>query len=220
MPSSTPSFSERDLHPLLVKFIYAHEHFQALARTILHEESAKKSRGYDEWLHPDIVGVYYPYRDFDLKVIEIQKELGSPTVKLFSFELKIDLSLSNLRQAYFQAVSNSTWANEGYLVALNIEPGTDFRDELSRLNNAFGIGIIQLDPENVDQSEIIFPARSKDIDWNTVSRLSDENRGFRDIIESIASSMKIMKQHGNYDELLTDEKYREYVENKRISRRA
>lgn len=218
VPPSAPKFAERDLHPLLVKFIYAHEHFQARARTILHEESSKKSKGYDEWLHPDIVGVYYPYRDFDPKVIEIQKELGSPTVKLFSFEMKIDLSLSNFRQAYFQAVSNSTWANEGYLVALNIEPGTDFTDELSRLNNAFGIGIIQLDPENVDQSEIIFPARSKDIDWITVSRLSEENPGFRDIIESIGSSMKIMKEHGKYDELLTDEKYREHVENKRISR--
>jgi len=216
-PIESPNFDERDLHPLLVKFIDANEHFHAKARTIHHEQSVKRAKGYDEWLHPDIVGVYYPYSDFDPKVIEVRRELGSPTVKLFSFEMKIDLNLTNVRQAYFQAVSNSSWANEGYLVALNVDSDGDFRDELSRLNNAFGIGIIQLDPEHVDESEIILPSRSKEvIDWATVDRLSDENPEFKEIIESILSSMKIAQTHGKYDQPYNEEEYKHYIEKKQI----
>jgi hypothetical protein len=30
--------------------------------------------------------------------------------------MKKELNFSNLRESYFQAVSNSSWANEGYLV--------------------------------------------------------------------------------------------------------
>ena len=219
-PAEVSNFDERDLHPLLVKFIDANEHFHAKARTIHHEQSVKRAKGYDEWLHPDIVGVYYPYSDFNPKVIEVRRELGSPTVKLFSFEMKIDLNLTNVRQAYFQAVSNSSWANEGYLVALNIDSDGDFRDELSRLNNAFGIGIIQLDPEHVDESEIILPSHSKEvIDWTTVDRLSDENPEFKEIIESILSSMKIAQTHGKYDQPYNEDEYKQHIEKKRIMKR-
>ena len=42
-------------------------------------------------------------------------------LKIYSFEMKKYLSIANLREYYFQAVSNSSWANEGYLVALNID---------------------------------------------------------------------------------------------------
>jgi len=80
-PAEVSNFDERDLHPLLVKFIDANEHFHAKARTIHHEQSVKRARGYDEWLHPDIVGVYYPYSDFDPKVIEVRRELPPSEVK-------------------------------------------------------------------------------------------------------------------------------------------
>lgn len=31
------------------------------------------------------------------------------------------MNFTNLREYYFQAVSNSSWANEGYIVALDID---------------------------------------------------------------------------------------------------
>jgi len=77
----------------------------------------------------------------------------------FRFELKVSLNFGNLRQSYFQAVSNSSWANEGYLVTLRIDDDPTFKDEVRRLNNAFGIGIIKLNPENIYESEILFPSR-------------------------------------------------------------
>ena len=103
------------------------------------------------------------------------------------------------------------------MVALNIDSDGDFRDELSRLNNAFGIGIIQLDPEHVDESEIILPAHSKEvIDWATVDRLSDENPEFKEVIESILSSMKIAQTHGKYDQPYNEDEYKQYLERQRI----
>ncbi|KAA6320965.1 hypothetical protein EZS27_029325 [termite gut metagenome] len=56
---------EKDLHPLLVTFLYSDLHFKAQAKTILHEGSTKASKGENEWLHPDIVGVYFPFNDYE-----------------------------------------------------------------------------------------------------------------------------------------------------------
>jgi len=47
----------------------------------------------------------------------------------------------------FQAVSNSSWANFGYLVAAEIG-GTDTLKELRMLFAARGIGFIKLDVDN------------------------------------------------------------------------
>lgn len=88
---------------------------------------------------------------------------------MFSFELKVKLTFTNLREYYFQAVSNSSWANEGYLVVLEIENDPLLNDELRRLNNSFGIGIIVLNPSEIEESEILFPAREKEfVEWDTV----------------------------------------------------
>lgn len=39
-------------------------------------------------------------------------------------------------------------------------------DELRRLNNAFGIGVIRLEAEHFMQSEILFSAKEKEsLDW-------------------------------------------------------
>ena len=83
--------------------------------------------------------------------------------------MKKNIDYSNLRQYFFQAVSNSSWANEGYLVCLKIDEDPNFKNELQRLSNAFGIGIIKLNPESVSESEIICNARyNENIDWDTL----------------------------------------------------
>lgn len=90
--------------------------------------------------------------------------------------MKRDLNFANLRENYFQAVSNLSWANEGYLVTLNI----DETEELRRLTNAFGVGIIKLNAENIEESEILFQARfNETLDWNTINRLSEDNGDFK-----------------------------------------
>lgn len=151
-------FNERDLHTILVAFANTDTHFKAYLKTIFHENSKKGVKGLNEWLHPDLVGVYFPFRDYRKETLEIQEHLSISSIRLFSFEVKINLTFSNLREYYFQAVSNSSWANEGYLVTLRLDEDPTLKDEIRRLCNAFGIGVIKLNPDNVYESEILFPS--------------------------------------------------------------
>lgn len=184
------SFNERDLHPLLSSFVYVDSHFNCVTRTIHRERSRKKRRGVNEWLHPDLVGLYFPYKSFGDDTIELINSFNDCQYRLFSFEMKISVNFSNLREYYFQAVSNSSWANEGYLVALNYVDDPELQEEMLRLNNAFGIGFIKLNPENIEQSEILFPAQYNEaIDWDTLDKLSETNPEFKKFIKSAVSDI-------------------------------
>ena len=119
-------FHERDLHTIFVTYAFGDPHFKANLKTIFHESSIKGASGQNEWIHPDLVGVYFPFKDYKKENLEIQSHLTISSIKLFSFELKITLNFVNLRKYYFQAVSNSSWANEGYLVAVNIDEDPAF----------------------------------------------------------------------------------------------
>jgi hypothetical protein len=214
----TKKFNERDLHSLLVSYAFAETHFKANLKTIFHENSSKATKGQNEWLHPDLVGVYFPFRDYKSETLEIQNHLSITSIKLFSFELKITLNFSNLRQSYFQAVSNSSWANEGYLVALNIDDDPSFKDEVRRLNNAFGIGIIKLNPENIFESEILFPSRiNQEIDWDTVNRLANENADFSYFLKLITEDCKLGKVKSQYDKVLKMDELTKYIKDKGIN---
>lgn len=211
-------FNERDLHCILTTFAFGDPHFKAHLKTIYHEGSTKGTSGQNEWLHPDLVGIYFPFKDYRKETLDIQSHLTVSSIKLFSFELKISLNFVNLRKCYFQAVSNSSWANEGYLVAINIDDDTTFRDELRRLNNAFGIGIIQLNTENVFESEILFPAQTRQtIDWDTVNRLANENADFSDFLKLINEDCKLGKVKSLYDKVLTIDELIKYIKDKGIN---
>lgn len=210
-------FHERDLHPLLVAYAYADTHFKANLKTIFHENSQKSSKGQNEWLHPDLVGVYFPFRDYMAETLEIQSHLSISSIKLFSFELKVNINFLNLRQAYFQAVSNSSWANEGYLATLNMDDDPALLDEIRRLNNAFGIGLIKLNAENIYESSILFPARTNtEIDWDTVNRLNSENKGFSTFLKLLSEDCKLGKVKSDYDKVLSPEELSTYIQSKRI----
>jgi hypothetical protein len=164
-----PTYSERDLHPHLVYF--ASTNLNAYCKTISHSRSDKKE--YGEWVHPDLVACYFPIDVLRPEVVEFTSAIGTVAIKLFSFELKRVLNFSNLREAFFQAVSNSSWANEGYLVAAEISVAEDFQDELKRLTTSFGIGVIQLDVTDPDASEILYPARSREnLDIDAMDKLA------------------------------------------------
>ncbi|MDY2998610.1 MAG: HTH domain-containing protein, partial [Campylobacter hyointestinalis] len=47
---SKTSYSERDLHPLLSRFVSFNENFKAYTKTIYHESSKKSQKGADKWL--------------------------------------------------------------------------------------------------------------------------------------------------------------------------
>tara|TARA_Y100000588_G_C13543868_1_gene623176 strand:- start:8 stop:352 length:345 start_codon:yes stop_codon:yes gene_type:complete len=92
---------------------------------------------------------------------------------------------SNVREVFFQTVSNSSWANFGYLVASEIQ-GSETLRELGILSSLHGIGFIRLDIENPSESQIMIPAKEKTkIDWDTANRLAEENKDFLKYIKLI-----------------------------------
>jgi hypothetical protein len=162
---------------------YGFHYLKAYLKTIRHNKSDKKE--FSEWVHPDIVGCYFPFGDWKDEVVEVSSLMGNPAVKLFSFELKRELDFSNLRESFFQTVSNSSWANEGYLAAAEVSNDDDFNNELERLSTSFGIGVIRIDIDEPDSTEIVFPAKSKDfVDWDTINKLTF-NSDFRDLLKRI-----------------------------------
>ncbi len=197
-------YHERELHPFLTYFAYTY--MDIFTKTIYHEKSNK--RKYSQWLHPDIVGVYFPIEEWESEVLDFAKEIGSPSVTLYSFEVKKEIGFHNLRESFFQTVSNSSWANEGYLITANINQDDELMSELKRLSTAFGIGVIKLDIEDPDSSEIVLPAKHKrELDWDTINKLADENPDFKEFLKRIKidlSSKEIRKE--KYDKVLEREK--------------
>jgi len=209
-------WNERDLHPLLTYFVYANPSFGRgrgiLTKTIFHEISKKK--GYSEWLYPDLVGFYLPLEDWETELIELGKLSDNNLIRLYSFELKKSLNKGNYREAFFQAVSNSSWAHEGYLVAAEIKQDDDFLSELERLTISFRIGIIHLNLKDFDASSILFPAIPRtNMDWETMNTICAQNNGFKKFVQDVKIDFESKRIHkSEYDEILEDpDKYIEKV---------
>lgn len=57
--------------------------------------------------------------------------------------------------------------------------------ELKMLCSLHGIGFIRLDTESPANSEVIIPAREKEVDWHSADKLSRENTDFADFIDLV-----------------------------------
>ncbi|EJC34531.1 COG2958 family protein [Helicobacter pylori] len=178
---------ERDLHPFLTYMAYYNENLKCYTKTIFHEESVKSPKGMDRWLYPDMVGVRFLHAELSNEnLIAFSKKFDTLPVKLVSFELKKEISVNNCRECYFQAISNSSWANEGYLVGRHIDThNTQLMDLLKRLHASFGIGVIDLKTDE-DKSAILLNAKYKEkIDYTVASELSDKNKKFSGFLKSV-----------------------------------
>ncbi len=211
---------EKDLHKLLVKFLSEDPNFRLLCKTIRHEECKKGEGGQNKWNYPDIVGVYFPYNKYKGETLKFLHHTGQEKHKLFSFEFKKELSFSNLKESYFQAVSNSTWANEGYLVVFE-EIGDKVLGELRRLNQSFGIGVIKLESE-ISNSKILLPAKEREIDIPTLNMLIEQSpKDFEPFMANINKQIeagfdKQIDMNDFFKELLGDEAMQKYIKDKGI----
>lgn len=175
---------EYSLYPKLIEFM------KTELKVLCMRIDEKRSRnacgpGGNKWLYPDITGMEDLNSAWIREVQDCVKEYSDKRTKLWSFEVKQQVNRSNVREAFFQAVSNSSWANFGYLVAGDIT-GTDTLNELRILTSLHGIGIIRLDKENPVESQLVIPARERiDVDWNTANRLATENSDFLSYIKKV-----------------------------------
>ncbi|GAA7449307.1 COG2958 family protein [Helicobacter pylori] len=178
---------ERDLHPFLTYMAFGNENLKCYTKTIFHEESSKSIKGMDRWLYPDMVGVRFLHAELSNEnLIAFSKKFDTLPVKLVSFELKREISVHNCRECYFQAISNSSWANEGYLVGHHINThDLKLMDLLKRLHGSFGIGVIDLRTDE-DKSAILLNAKYKEkIDYTVALELSEKNEKFSGFLKSV-----------------------------------
>lgn len=183
-PVSASSSKESDLYPLLSK--YLRSELGIFSKRIDEKKSSnKKGAKGNKWLYPDLVGMEDLTFDWHKEIKDVVKEYADKKTKLWSFEVKVLLNRSNVREAFFQAVSNSSWANFGYLVAAEVE-GADTMKELRMLYSLHGIGLIKVDPQNSADSQILIPARERlDVDWATCNRLTQENKDFLQVMKLV-----------------------------------
>lgn len=153
--------------------------------------SNKHGKNGNIWLYPDIVAMedLTQYLDNDIK--DCMKHHTDKKVKLWSFEVKLLINRSNIRESFFQAVSNSSWANYGYLIATDLEESA--KRELNILSSLHGIGLILFNPRE-DEGNIIIPAQErKNIDWETANRITQENPDFKSFITEVTDFYKTGK---------------------------
>lgn len=210
---SINNLHERELHPFLVRYLA--KKMNVYSKTIYHEVSTKTAKGKSEWLHPDIVGFNLPVENWSEKVLELCGNFSISRATIYSFELKKVITIDSLREQFFQAVSNSSWANEGYLVGVDIDvENLELMQEMNRLSSAFGIGIIKLNLANCEASEILFQSRRKGVlDGETMNKLFNINNNFQAFIQVVLDSIKINSTIANkLDAVLSPSQLKEILE--------
>jgi len=183
------NYGERDLHLLFSTYLNSKN---ILNKTILHEQS-NSNDGHQKWIHPDMIGIKFS----SFKTDETQRLIRSlnsvDTFRLSSYELKKEIGTDyELKKSYFQAVSNSSWANYGYLVTFEIN--SSLMDEMERLNESFGIGIIEL-KANPFESKILFSSKYRELDFKTIDKLCNVNNDFKKYIELIEEILTADKKN-------------------------
>lgn len=215
------TYQERDLHILLSSYLKAQNIY---VKTIFHEKSNGKDKQ-QKWVHPDIVGISFSNIESKNAKALLKITNQSETYKVTSYELKRTISSDyELKEGYFQTVSNSSWANYGYLVAFEIN--SSLLGEIERLNKSFGIGVIEL-KANPFESKILFPSKYNEIDFGTVDKLCRINSEFNNLIKKTEN---ILTAPSNYDTaiiaefsefcdgfMVEDTEIEKYCDNKNIS---
>ena len=186
--STSSTYDERSLHKLFCSYLRT---CNIYAKTIFHEKSSSKTDSSQKWVHPDIIGVEFEEFNNDATLSLLKATEPKESVHIYSYELKKKIESDyQLKQCYFQALSNSSWANYGYLVAFEIND--DLLEEMVRLNNAFGVGIIHM---QANECRTICPARKKQLDYSTIEKLNNLNKDFNEFIAKLSKVINATKEY-------------------------
>lgn len=175
---------EYNLYPDLMKYLYQK---MGLYCYRIDERRSHNTRGNNgnHWLHPDIVALEPIDQNWHEAIRTCVRYGHHNSARLWSFEVKQDLTRSNVRSCFFQAVSNSSWANLGYLVTTGLKEGVE--PELRILASLHGIGVLLLNKAKLSQSQILIPAQERlTVDWQSANRIIEINQDFKEYIELIS----------------------------------
>lgn len=198
--NKTKVYNERDLHLLLSSYL---KNLDIFSKTIFHEQSRNSIDNHQKWIHPDMVGISFLNLQSKASQTLLKAVSRADIFKITSYEVKKEINTDyELKKTFFQAVSNSSWANYGYLVAFDIADSLD--EEMERLNQSFGIGIIELKP-NPYESKILYPSRYKDLDFKTIDKLCKINKDFNAFIEQTEKLLTAQERYIKSTEKELDE---------------
>ncbi|OCX51298.1 hypothetical protein BEL04_14795 [Mucilaginibacter sp. PPCGB 2223] len=196
----TKTYDERSLHKLLSSYL---KNAGTYSKTIFHEQSTFGKDNNQIWTHPDMVGVRLLNLQSKASQTFIKSINRLDALKISSYEIKKEINNDgDLKKAFFQAVSNSSWANYGYLVAF--EFGSSLMSEIERLNQSFGIGVIQL-RANPYKSTVLYQPRYRDLDFATIDKLCQINKDFEKFIEQIEKLLTAEERYYKSTEKELDE---------------
>ena len=174
--------SESELYPLLVDWLRS----QGVHARRIDERRQRATRGSgaNQRRWPDIVGYEDRTRELDGDVKHLASTLGANATRLWSVEVKLDLDIHNVRDAYYQTMMNSGWANVAYLAAWQISPAAE--EEARELWERQGVGLIHIGAGKPGKSRILIHAREREgLDWRAVDRLTRENEDFRRFVRDV-----------------------------------
>jgi hypothetical protein len=200
---------------------------------IEHTQAKKGPAGQHIWKFPDVVILRWAAgksketgAKLDPTLLATMSSLGEPPFMLQSVELKVSLSLTSVRENFFQCLSNSKWAHRSTLVvAANVDDEI-LRNELERLGASYDVSILTYGiPEATLQTlpsakkirDMPLPQFEQDIaplisesrisgardkaalDWETIKDLQSISGDFVSLFEWIAYCLE-EKQAFTFDE--------------------
>ncbi len=193
------NLKDHELYPVLAEFLWLR--FNIYSKRIDEKRSLNSPcAGGKKWLSPALVGMEDMSRDWLHEVKDFVQLYSGKKTKLWSFAVTTQLDQFNIRETYFQAVSNSSWAHFGYLVSREVV-GDETRKKLELLTQLHGIGFMQLNVAQPAASKIIFTAKERtELDFDRVNRLAEKNKDFRDYIKAVHEFHQIGRVHAvNWD---------------------
>lgn len=190
---------------------------------IEHTTALRQPAGVNKWKFPDVVELDWNAGEatedgfiLDKAVLEVKRSLGEQPFRVASVELKVDLTLANFRQHFFQCVSNSMWSHAATLVVAAPIVDSLLAGELRRLGASYGVQIHAFDlslerlsqlpnatqilslPDDqfetlrgdIKPVQISAGATRHAIDWDHVRDMMTQSQDFKDIFEWIARCLR------------------------------
>ncbi len=160
-----------------------------------HTKALKEKKGINHWRYPDIIGIRKRnyLENGILKIADLTGQKYYP--EIWSFEVKIDLLKGNMRNYFFQCLSNSGWANRRYVVVVtDLKQRTKIEDEViaefRKLSLRYHVGLIQITSMNTTLSEegsssILVDCPRQDLDLEIMNDLCISLPEFKDWLESL-----------------------------------
>lgn len=143
----------------------------------------------NSWTYPDMVGMQDAAASWSDDIRGLAETCGYQKTRLWSLAIRSSLGRYGAREAFFQTVSNCSWANMAYLAAAEIE-ADEVRSELDILAGQHGVGLIEVNAGSPDRSRVLIPARARsEVDWDACERMAEGNPDFLEAVRRAHKSL-------------------------------